>query len=284
MALLEFNEKPNIIKNVVYSHIKKFEKYKGVVPEIASRAHLEVIDIVYKMAAVDEFDYIAVTEKPGLIGSLLIGLSFARGLSIALNKELIYVDHLHGHVFSPLLTKWVEPPFIGVVLSGGHTDIYLVKDFKNLLRIGRTLDDAIGEAFDKVGVLLGGGYPGGPYVEKLALKGKVINVLSRPFLKGSLNFSFSGIKTAVLYALKKYKKEDLACDFQAAVSEVVEYKIKLAMENYNIRKVLIGGGVISNKYLRRKLKKIGCILVNKRYATDNAAMIALAGYLKKFTN
>ncbi|MCU0665967.1 MAG: tRNA (adenosine(37)-N6)-threonylcarbamoyltransferase complex transferase subunit TsaD [Candidatus Omnitrophica bacterium] len=276
------------------------KKYAGVIPEIASRKHLEVIDSVARSAlesaklTLDKIGLIAVTCSPGLLGSLLVGLSFARGLSLAKRIPLMEVNHLYAHIYACVLTdQKLKPPFISLVVSGGHTSLFLVKSFRNISLLGQTCDDACGEAFDKVAKLLQLGYPGGPEIEKKAreinhslLKLKCSNT-SRP-----LDFSFSGIKTAVLYItqnkLKKYSKGELAYSFQKTVVDALIEKSLLACRQKKIKTLAVGGGVAANSYLRdtfRRLaekEKVKVFFPSKALCMDNAAMIAgLAYRIKK---
>ncbi|MEN2986208.1 MAG: tRNA (adenosine(37)-N6)-threonylcarbamoyltransferase complex transferase subunit TsaD [Thermodesulfovibrionaceae bacterium] len=289
-----------ILSNIVSSQISFHRKYGGVVPEIASRKHIEWIWDVTEQALNEaqvnfkDIELIAVCHGPGLIGSLLVGLCFAKALSYASQKPLVAVNHLEGHILSIFLEEEPEFPFISLIVSGGHTSLYRVDDFGKYRELGRTRDDAAGEAFDKVAKMLGLGYPGGPIIDSLAKKGNPERFnLPRPYLHKSFDFSFSGLKTAVKLLIKNlgYEegsldediKKDIAAAFQSAVIDVLIEKIKWATEFENIKTVVITGGVAANSELRErclKLKEEGLnvYLPSKALCTDNAAMIAVAGY------
>lgn len=290
-----------ILSNIVSSQIKIHSKYGGVVPEIASRKHIEWIwDVVEKALkdsgfALNKIDLIAVCKGPGLIGSLLVGLCFAKALSFSAKKSIIGINHLEGHIQSIFLEeKFPSFPFISLIVSGGHTCIYRVNDFGDYKELGRTRDDAVGEAYDKVAKLLGLGYPGGPIIDILAKEGNAERyVLPRPYLHGSFDFSFSGLKTAVKVLIKNLSlkegkisdevKKDISASFQASVLDVLIEKIKGVVTVEKIHRVVISGGVAANSELRRRaleLKKEGIeiYIPSKNLCTDNAAMIAVAGY------
>ncbi|MCS7230346.1 MAG: tRNA (adenosine(37)-N6)-threonylcarbamoyltransferase complex transferase subunit TsaD [Candidatus Kryptonium sp.] len=293
-------------------------KYGGVVPELASRAHqkviVKVVDEALKSASVkkEEIDGIAVTYGPGLIGSLLVGVSFAKAMAFGLGVPIVGVNHIEGHVFSTfLMNEHPNFPFIVLVVSGGHTMLILVEDFLNLKLLGQTRDDAAGEAFDKVAKLLGLGYPGGPLIDKLAREGdpnfvkfpKPIpsskNKSSSEFVdENKYEFSFSGLKTAVLYYLKKNNFQELSgeeknifiknvsASFQRSVVEaLVEQTIKAA-KDLNVKNIAIAGGVAANSELRETMKEkadsegLKLYIPDLAYCTDNAAMIAFVGYIK----
>jgi N6-L-threonylcarbamoyladenine synthase len=292
-----------ILSNIVASQIDLHKEYGGVVPELACRRHIDlilpVIDQALNQADVQltDIDLIAVAHGPGLIGALLIGLNTAKALSLALGKPFIGVNHVEAHLYAALMSQQnsVQHPSLGVVLSGGHTALVFMKELGVYELIGQTVDDAIGEAFDKVAKMLGLPYPGGPPVEKLALTG---DKLRYPFkagqVKGSpLDFSFSGLKTAVLYAIKKLNLEDgaitdqeradLAASFQRTALEDVVKKTMLAAQKFDIRTFIFGGGVTNNQSLRLLFER-EC---NQTYqllwpsfglSLDNAAMIAGLGY------
>lgn len=288
----------NVLSNLVSSSLALHRKYGGVIPEIASRAHLEFIYPLAKEALkkarvkLSDIGAISVTKGPGLNGSLLVGVSFAKAISFARNLPLIGVDHIKAHLYAPLFSQKVPFPFIGLVVSGGHTNLFLVKDFDNFILLGMTVDDAAGEAFDKVARILGLGYPGGPLIERLAASGEPGRI---KFLCGKLeeklNFSFSGIKTAVLYRVKGYglrvmerEKADIAYAFQEAVFDDIVKKSMLACSTKKINSLVVGGGVACNKLLRKKLNNasseygINVYLAEVRYCLDNAAMVAGLGY------
>ncbi len=289
-----------IISNVVSSQHEIHKKYGGIVPELASRRHIEmilpVVDEAMKGAKVDfkDISAIAVCFGPGLIGSLLVGVCFAKSLSFVNKLPMVAVNHLEGHICSIFLEE-LKPdfPFIALVISGGHTNIYRVNGFGSYIELGRTRDDAAGEAFDKVAKLLGLGYPGGPIIDKISLNGHPDAIsFPRANLLGTLDFSFSGLKTAVLNYLKKNpdsKKEDVAASFQSAVIDVIINKAIQATKNEGIKRVVLSGGVAANSVLRRAIKQrcleedVEIYLPSLKFCTDNAAMIAVAGFhnLKK---
>ncbi len=285
-----------VLVNEVVSSIDFHCKYGGVIPEIASRIHLETINevtrSVFKKTALslNDVSLITVTESPGLLGSLLVGLSFAKGLALSSEKPLIGVNHVNAHLY-PVFFQKAKPrfPFIGLVISGGHTSLFLVKDFHNFKLVGRTRDDACGEAFDKVAKLLGLKYPGGPEIERLAKTGNADKIkFSFPGLKDSFDFSFSGIKTAVYYLVKNKKisvknKKDICASFQKAVTSILIDKSIAALDKYKVRNFVIGGGVSFNNYIRDtfrssfKNNKVKLFISEKKYCLDNAAMIAGLG-------
>lgn len=289
-----------ILSNTILSQIKTHQKYGGVVPEIASREHLEAINYVIKQSldeankTFEDIDLIAVTKGPGLVGALLVGISSAKAISLALNKDLIGVNHMEGHICANYLEfPDLEPPFISLVVSGGHTYLVDVKTYTDYEVVGQTRDDAAGESFDKVSRSLGFGYPGGPAIQKAAEKGDK-NAIEFPRViinNDTYDFSFSGLKTAVLNYLNTQKMAnieinpyDVAASFQASVIDVlVEKTIKLTLERGR-DKVVLSGGVAANKPLRdQMLKNLKDKNINLYYpsldlCTDNAAMIASAGY------
>jgi len=285
-----------ILSNIVSSQVEIHARFGGIVPEIASRNHLKNLPIVYrkalKTAEVDphDLDAVAVTQGPGLVGALLVGLSFAKGLSLSLDIPMVPVNHLQGHIYAAYLShRDLTPPFIALIVSGGHTEIVLVRDGFKVL--GKTLDDAAGEAFDKVARVLGLGYPGGPAIEKAALEGSDSKYdFPRALLSdGNFNFSFSGLKTSVMYFIKKNPScsiSDVAASFQKAVVDVLVEKTLLAAEKYGIDRVVISGGVAANTCLRREMsdkaisKGLKLYVPPKNLCTDNAAMIARVGLEK----
>lgn len=292
-----------ILSNIVSSQIEFHKKYGGVVPEIASRKHMEWIWDVTEEAlqkahkTLESIELIAVCHGPGLIGSLLIGVCFAKALSYASGKPLIGVNHLEGHIHAIFLEKeYPEPPFLTLIVSGGHTSLYRVEDLGVYKELGRTRDDAAGEAYDKVAKMLGIGYPGGPAIEKLAKEGDPEKFnLPRPYLPKNFDFSFSGLKTAVKVLLKNLGFQDgnvpeeikkhISASFQASVIDVLIEKIKWAVKEEKLPKVVITGGVAANTELRNRaasLKDEGIEVYfpSKALCTDNAAMIAVAGYHK----
>ena len=282
-----------ILSNVIDTQIPIHEKYGGVVPEIASRNHIEAISRVTMFALeqanvkFEDIDAVTPTYGPGLVGALLVGVSYAKALSFAINKPLVGVNHIHGHIASNYLTyKELEPPFLCVLISGGNTEIVHVKDYTEFEVLGKTRDDAIGEAFDKVARVVGLGYPGGPKVDKMAKNGKPIYDLPKTHFKDSLDFIFSGIKTAVINLNHKYQdinKEDLCASFQKAVTDVlIENTIK-AIKQTNSNKIAIAGGVSANSYIRQAMlnlesKDLKVYMPDMKLCTDNAAMIASSGY------
>jgi len=283
-----------IVSNVVSNQNEIHIKYGGIVPELASRRHVELITPVVSEALANakagfsDIDAIAVTHGPGLIGSLLVGVCFAKSLSYVYSIPIVAVNHLEGHICSYYLERKPVFPFLALVVSGGHTSIYKVTGIGNYEEIGRTRDDAAGEAYDKVAKLLGYGYPGGPIIDELATKGDPQSVkFPRAFLKDCYDFSFSGLKTSVLNYVRKNPeagKEDIAASFQAAVIDVlVGRSIEVAKKN-GISRIALSGGVAANKGLRQELSEkaskegIEVFLPTVGLCTDNAAMIASAGY------
>ncbi len=283
-----------VVSNIVSNQDRIHEKYGGIVPELASRRHIEmilpVVDEAMKGAKIgfEDIDAIAVSYGPGLIGSLLVGVCFAKSLSFVNKVPMIAVNHLEGHICSIFLEAKPEFPFIALIVSGGHTSLYYVEGFGIYREIGRTRDDAAGEAYDKVAKLLGFGYPGGPIIDELSRKGdKDVVVFPRANLKGSFDFSFSGLKTAVLNYTKKNpdsKKEDTAACFQDAVVDVLVNKSIGAARSKGIKRIVLSGGVSANRALRERIKKeslengIDVYLPSLQLCTDNAAMVAAAGY------
>ena len=283
-----------ILSNVIDTQIPIHEKYGGVVPEIASRNHIEAISRVTKKAleeaivTFDMIDVITPTYGPGLVGALLVGLSYAKALSFAINKPLVGVNHIQGHIAANYITyKELEPPFICVMMSGGNTQIVHVKSYTEFEVLGKTRDDAIGEAFDKVARVVGLGYPGGPKVDKLAKEGQAIIELPKThFDEDTLDFSFSGIKTAVINLNHKnpnINKADLCASFQKNVTETLMENVKKAVKKTGMKKITLAGGVSANSYIREeflKLEKEGIevYMPDLKLCTDNAAMIASAGY------
>ena len=281
-----------ILSNIIDSQISIHEKYGGVVPEIASRNHIEAISRV-ALKAIDEAkisfeDITAVTPTygPGLVGALLVGLSYAKALSFAINKPLVGVNHIEGHIAANYIThKDLKPPFLCVMMSGGNTQLVYVKDYTEFEVMGKTRDDAIGEAFDKVARVIGLGYPGGPKVDKLAKDGNPTIELPRTYFN-NLDFSFSGIKTAVINLHHKnpdVNKQDLCASFEEAVTEVLINNTKKAVNMINVNTVALAGGGYANSYTRKDFLKleeegIKVYMPDLKLCTDNAAMIASAGY------
>ena len=288
-----------VLSNIISTQIDIHKKFGGVVPEVASRKHIENIDIVVQQALdeaninMNDITHIAVTYGPGLVGALLVGLSYAKAMAYALDIPLVGVNHIEGHLSANYIAhKDLKPPFITLIVSGGHTHLVEVRDYGEYEILGRTRDDASGEAFDKVARAMGLGYPGGPIIDKLAKEGNKDAIeFPRAYMDEGYDFSFSGIKSAVLNYLnaKKMKKEeiveaDVAASFQDAVTDVLANKaIKAAKEKgYNV--VTLSGGVASNSGLREKIEILGKENgIEVKYpplilCTDNAAMIGCAGY------
>lgn len=285
------------IATVVLSQIDIHKNYGGVVPEIASRHHIESITIVLddllkkSKIKIEEIDAIAIAYGPGLIGSLLVGLQAAKTLSMIYDKPLIPVHHIAGHIYANNLVKPLKFPLLALVVSGGHTElIYMKKDY-SFKKIGGTLDDAVGEAYDKVARVLGLNYPGGPLVDKLAHQGEDTYNLPIPLDDDSYNFSFSGLKSAVIN-LKHNEEQrgndintaNLATSFQNRVVEILSKKTMRALKEYNVSNLIVAGGVSANKGLREKLTElckkehIDLTIPDLSHCTDNAGMIAAAGY------
>lgn len=291
-----------VLSNIISSQIEIHKQYGGVVPEIASRHHLNNVNTVVDQAleeagvSIDDVDMIGVTYGPGLVGALLIGLATAKAYALAADKPLIGVHHIHGHICANYIQhKELEPPFMALVISGGHTNIVEVEDYNTCRVLGGTRDDAAGEAYDKVARVLGLGYPGGPLIDKIAREGDPTAVeFKRVFLeKGSLDFSFSGIKTGVLNYINSEKQAgreinvpDVAAGFQAAVLDVIVAKTVGAAVDMGKDKIVLAGGVAANSMLREMLEKECSKHGLKLYypapvlCTDNAAMIGCAAYYK----
>lgn len=285
------------INTVVVTQIDIHKKFGGVVPEIASRSHIESITIVLdellknSNMKMNDIDFIGVTYGPGLIGSLLIGVECAKTISLVTGKPLVPVHHIAGHIYANNLKERLEFPLISLVVSGGHTDLVYMKEDYSFERIGSTLDDAVGEAYDKVAKILGLDYPGGPIVDRNAKLGSDTYNLPYPLNDDSYNFSFSGIKSAVINLVhneeqrgNKIIKENLACSFQNRVTDILVKKTMKALKEYNVHNLIVAGGVAANKGLRSKLEKecklenIKLCVPDIKYCTDNAAMIGAAGY------
>ena len=282
-----------ILSNIIDTQIPIHEKYGGVVPEIASRNHIEAISRVTKLALKEanvefkDIDAITPTYGPGLVGALLVGVSYAKALSYAINKPLVGVNHIQGHIAANYLTyKELKPPFLCLLVSGGNTQIVYVKDYTEFEVLGKTRDDAIGEAFDKVARVVGLDYPGGPKVDKLAKEGQANINLPKTHFENSLDFSFSGIKTAVIninHNTKDIKKADLCASFEKTVTEVLIENIEKAVTQTGMKSLAIAGGVSANSYIRNEILKLESenlkvYMPDLKLCTDNAAMIASAGY------
>ena len=298
-AVAVYDSEHGIIGESVFSQIKMHAEYGGVVPELASRDHcvkiISVLQEAINQVDLQSIDQVAYTSGPGLLGALLIGESFAQGISSALNIPLIPINHLEGHLMSPVMEfPEIKVPYICLLVSGGHSMIVDVKDRGDYKILGQSQDDAVGEAFDKVGKLLGLPYPGGPHIERLALKGnsKAYD-FPRPMMHSdNLDLSFSGLKTSVLYTVRDIDdltdkvKADIAASFQQAVIDVLTKKIKKAVELSGRSEVIIAGGVAANKALRAAIKdlentiNIRVYYPSLKYCGDNAAMIAFVGSLR----
>ena len=292
-----------ILSDEIISSATQHAVYGGVVPEIASRAHTEAIctatDNAIRAAGItlSDIDAVAVTKGAGLLGALLVGVSFAKALAFSLNVPLVPVSHIRGHIAAAYLAdKELEPPFICILASGGHTAIVNVKNYYDHEILGQTLDDAVGEAFDKVARVLGLSYPGGPNVEKLAAQGKndiVFPHMLKNYKGSAYDFSYSGLKTAVINYMhtaeqkgEEINKADVAKSFQCAAIDVLIDKAFAAIKETGCKTLAVSGGVGANGYLREELKtrcekeKVKLVLPSKRYCTDNAAMIGAEGYLQ----
>ncbi len=285
------------IATVVLSQMDVHANYGGVVPEIASRMHVENITIVIEEClkkanlTMEDITAIAVTYGPGLIGSLLVGVVAASTLAYIYKKPLVPVHHIAGHIYANNLERKMEFPLLALVVSGGHTDLIYMKEDYSFKKIGGTLDDAVGEAYDKVARVASIPYPGGPLVDKISHEGKDVYSLPLPLDDDSYNFSFSGLKSAVINLVHNEEqrgnticKEDLACSFQSRVVEILTKKTMRALKEYQVKHLIVAGGVAANSGIREKLKElcaqenIDLTFPSMKYCTDNAAMIATAGY------
>jgi len=282
-----------VLSNVINSQIETHTLYGGVVPEIASRCHVEVVNQVVKEAVkqaeikLEDIDVVTCTYGPGLVGALLVGVSYAKGLAYALGKPLVGVNHIEGHIAANYITyEELKPPFLCLIISGGHTHLVKINGYTDFEILGRTKDDAIGEAYDKVARVIGLGYPGGPKIDKLAYEGEPNIELPKSKIEG-LNFSFSGIKTAVINLNHKnpnINKADLCASFEKVTTEMLIKNVLEAIEQTGIREVVLAGGVSANSYIREQFKKlekeqnIKIYYPELKLCTDNAAMIAAAGY------
>ena len=299
--------KDGILMSNVIAGQKVHEEYGGVVPELASRAHQQnivpVVDTAIKRAGItkNDIDAIAFTRGPGLLGSLLVGTSFAKGLSLGLNIPLVDVNHLHGHVLSHFIRQQAddevpEYPFLCLLISGGNSQIILVKNYNEMEVLGQTIDDAAGEAFDKCAKVMGLPYPGGPHIDRLAAQGDATRFkFSKPHIPG-LDYSFSGLKTSFLYTLRDAKKvdpdfvekniADIAASVQRTIIEILLDKLRKAVDLTGVKQVAIGGGVSANSGVRQAVadfcasRGIKAFIPERMFTTDNAAMVAIAGYYK----
>ena len=307
ISIIEFDEnrKAHVLADVVASQIDIHKEFGGVVPEIASRQHIKNIGTVLDKALMesntklDELCAIAVTIGPGLIGALLVGVSFAKSLAYALNIPVVPVHHIAGHIAANYITNpTLKPPFISLVVSGGHSHIILVEDYTKFKILAKTRDDAVGEAFDKVARVLGLGYPGGPKVSVQAKEGQATYKLPTTKFDDSLDFSFSGVKTAVMNIANKEKENlnvpNMCRSFEENVANVLVEHVIICAKEPNIKKVVLAGGVSANMRIRETLMKEGeknnikVYMPELKYTTDNGAMIAMAGALNfidgKITN
>ena len=286
-----------VLSNVINSQIKIHEKFGGVVPEVASRHHVYQVSMVFeeafKVAGVkpEDIDLVAVTQGPGLIGSLLVGVNAAKTFAMMFNKPLIGVHHLAGHIYANAIEHDMKFPAIALLVSGGNTELIYMREHFSFEIIGETLDDAVGEAYDKVARVVGLNYPGGPMVDKLAHEGNDTYHLPRVYLEdGSYNFSFSGLKSAVINLAhnahqrgEEINVADLCASFQASVSEVLVNKTLHLAREKNVKQIIVAGGVSANKGLKERFferanDEFEVCIPSIRYCTDNAAMIAVAGY------
>ena len=295
-----------LLSNVIASQ-QVHEEYGGVVPELASRAHQQnivpVVDAAIKRAGIDrsELSAIAFTRGPGLIGSLLVGTSFAKGLSLGLRIPIIDVNHLHGHVLVRFVREQADDrmpefPYLGLLISGGNSQLIMVRGYNDMEILGRTIDDAAGEAFDKCAKVMGLPYPGGPHIDRLAAEGDPKHFkFARPHIQG-LDYSFSGLKTSFLYTLRdglrsnpdfiEQNKADLAASLQATIIAILLDKLEKAVKQTGVRTVAIGGGVSANSGVRAAVADfcvrhgIEAFIPERKFTTDNAAMVAIAGYFK----
>ena len=299
IAIVENGTK--VLSNAIYTQIDIHKEFGGVVPEVASRHHIAKVTYVLEQAlkeantTIKEIDEIAVTHTPGLIGSLMVGINTAKTLALVYNKPITYVDHIHGHIYANAIESEFLFPMLALVVSGGHTELVLMKDHFDFEILGETLDDAVGEAYDKVARVVEVGYPGGPILDKMAKLGNPVYPLPHIKLgKDSYDFSFSGLKSAVINLHNKTKMKgetlnynDLACSFQNAVIDVLSEKTRRAALEFNAKMVIIAGGVSANSALREKIKNdmeelnIKFNVPSFKYCTDNAAMIGAAAYFQK---
>lgn len=310
-AAAVYSSDSGMLSNYLFSQINLHKQFGGVVPEIASRSHLEKINVIVQTAlnnasiTLSDIDVIAVTNKPGLAGSLLIGVCFAKGLAWSLEKKIIGINHLEGHAFSACIENDVPFPHICITASGGHTSLYLIRDYGNYTVLGQTVDDAAGEAFDKIAKLMHLPYPGGPIIEKMAASVDFQDFFHYPRQKHkTLDFSFSGLKTAVLYDLIKrnaydmgtkrfvkesdeYFKSQVASSLLVCITDIFLQKIELALTLHpEIKALTFVGGVACNNYIKRRIQDycdqhaIQFFTPSPQYCTDNAAMIAFVGNYK----
>ena len=285
-----------VISNIVASQIKIHEEYGGVIPEIAAREHLEAINVVideaFKQAGIkgNQIDAFAGTVGPGLVGCLLVGLNAAKSLALAYDKPFIGINHLNAHLAANFIDTDLEPPFVALLVSGGHTQIIKVNSFSDMQIIGETIDDAVGEAYDKVARLIGLPYPGGPKLDKLAQEGNPFAFKLPEAKVGEYDFSFSGLKTAALRLVKSFSDKnlplplnDICASFQECVSSTLYKKVKHALEETGFKQVVLAGGVAANSEIRKKIFSLSDLGYKvyapaMKYCTDNASMVASAAY------
>lgn len=297
VAIIEDGRK--ILANIISTQIPTHKIFGGVVPEIASRMHLDMINPIIKEAmdesglSFKDLDFISVTNRPGLIGSLIVGVSAAKALALALDIPLVDVNHMYGHIAANYLAHQdLEPPFVALIVSGGHTFLLEVLDYNDFVVKGKTIDDAAGESFDKVARTLGLPYPGGPEIEKMARKGRVTIEFPKALMeKGNYNFSFSGVKTSVLNYVNSMRMKgenlnvpDIAASFQESIVDVLEAKTFDLIEDLAYDKLVMAGGVVSNSYLKERMEKraneegVRLYYPSPILCTDNGAMIGSAGH------
>lgn len=280
-----------VLSHVLHSQMDIFKDFGGVVPEIASRNHVKVITLLIDEALkkanlnATDVDLVAVTQGPGLIGALLVGINAATAFAYAHKIPIIGVNHMVGHIYAANLVKPLQFPLLALVVSGGHTDLIYMRDHVEFEVLGTTLDDAVGEAYDKVSRMLKTGYPGGPIIDRLASQGKDTYTLPRPYLDNKgLDFSFSGLKSAVSNVIGNQKDlipENVAASFQNAILDVLMFKVNKALMTHDVKQLLVVGGVAANKGLRSRLQsitKVEVVVPELSYCTDNAMMIAAAAY------
>ncbi len=283
-----------VLSNVVFSQIKDHQIFGGVVPEIASRKHIQFMTLALQQALKEahltpqEIDLVAVTQGPGLVGSLLVGINAANVFAYTYQKPLLGVNHLLGHIYSAQIEHEIKFPALVLLVSGGHTDLFYLTGHLQIKPLGTTLDDSVGEVYDKIAKNLNLPYPGGPFIDQLAQQGKDTYHLVRPYLKNdNLNFSFSGLKSSLVNLVMKQNLKDinipyLCASFQASVIDVLYEKTKRALTKYSVKQLIVTGGVASNSSLRQKFMtsffNLEVIFPSLKYCTDQAAMIGIAAY------
>ncbi len=298
VSILRGNE---VLVNLISSQVDQHKQFGGVVPEVASRAHIEKIRNLLHECLIqgniqpEDIDIVAATDGPGLAGSLVVGYNFAKSFAWSLNKPFYAIDHMVGHLVAPTIDfEELKPPFLSLLVSGGHTQIVLVEDWGKYELFGQTIDDAAGEAFDKLSRYCGFGFPGGPAIQKLSENGNPNAVdLPRPSVKSTKDFSFSGLKTAAIYYLegigqenKIVSKEDFAASYQEAIVDTLIRNFSLVIKETGVKTISGGGGVVANARLRQKMqsladdKKLACYLPSVSLSTDNAAMICAAANME----